>query len=75
MIIIDINHKEREIDPTSLKVIKHKVPAIGPNAKEGETITVKFVEVKIIPKSVGRSEWKEWYPLDEFKELNPMIKL
>ncbi len=75
MKIIDINGKERTIFDDSLKVIEHEVPAIGPNAKPGETIKKKFVQVLIKPHFESRTPWLEWYPLEKFKEMNPNTKL
>jgi len=75
MIIVDINGKEREIIESSLKVIEHEVPALGPNAEKGEMIKKKFVQVLIKPHFESRTPWLEWYPLDKFKKLNPGVKL
>ena len=63
MKIIDLNGKERNID--SIKKIKHEVY----DAINDEYIEVDYVEVEIIGKY--RDNWKEWYPLDEFKDMNP----
>ena len=75
MKIVDINGKEREIVDGSLKIIKHSVPAIGKYAKKGETKTQSFIQVTIKPHFDSRSPWKEFYPLNRFKKLNPKIKL
>ena len=71
MKIIDINGKEREI--ISIKIIDHEVPVVGPNAKEGEMMTVKYIQVLIKPHFESRTPWLEWYPLDKFKEMNPEV--
>ena len=75
MQIIDINGKKREIVDESLVVVEHEVPALGPYAKKGETIMKKFVQVLIKPHFKSRTPWLEWYPLDEFKKMNPKVKL
>ena len=72
MKIIDVNGKEKEAE--SIKIIDHEVPIVGPNTKEGEMKTVKYVEVSIRGKHRD-STWKEWYPLKNFKEMNPNIKV
>ncbi len=75
MKILDVNKNERNIIDGSLKVISHEVPATGPHAKEGETISKKFVQVMIKPHFDTRSPYPQFIPLDKFKELNPDIKL
>lgn len=68
MKIIDINGREREV--ISIKVVTEQIPdAIN----GGIAATKKFVEV-VIKGRTGRT-WKEWYPLEEFKEKNPGIDL
>ena len=75
MKIVDINGKEREIVKDSLIVIEHKVPAIGPYAKPGDMIKKKFVQVLIKPHFDSRTPWNEWYPIKEFKKMNPKVKI
>lgn len=75
MKIIDMNGKEREIIDESIKIIDHEIPAIGPHAKEGEMMIVKYVQVLIKPHFESRTPWQEWYPLDKFKEKNPNVVL
>lgn len=72
MKIIDVNNKEREIN--SIKVIDHEIPVMGPNTKEGEMMTKKYVEVEIRGEFRDKT-WKEWYPLKKFKKMNPKIKV
>lgn len=45
-----------------------------PDAVNGGIATTKeYVEVVILGKT-GRT-WKEWYPLEKFKEMNPNVKV
>ena len=68
MKIIDINGKEREA--LSVKRMINQIP----DAINGGIATTRIlVEVVIIGRT-GRA-WKEWYPIDKFKELNPNIKV
>ena len=61
--VIDLNGKERILK--SAKKIVHLVQDV---VNEGEEIEQYFLEVVIIGKN---SEWKEWWILDEFLEMNP----
>lgn len=63
MKIIDINGKER--NAKSLKIIKHNVQ----DSRSGEIRTLEYVEAVL--KGRNGNQWIEWYPLDEFTELNP----
>lgn len=68
MEIIDINGRRRNI--ISYRVVTEQVPdAIN----GGVAATKQFVEV-VIQGKTGRT-WKEWYPLEDFKRLNPKVKL
>ena len=62
MKIIDLNGKEREV--SSIKKINHD--AI--DSITGEKVPETFVEVMIVGHN---SNWPEWWPLEDFKELNP----
>ena len=66
MEIIDINGKKRNV--LSVKRITQQIPDA---VNGGIATTREYVEVKIIGRT-GR-KWKEWYPLDRFKELNPDV--
>lgn len=69
MIIKDINGAEK--NAKSLKKIKHAMKDV----KTGEVAEERdYVEAEITGKNNGRT-WKEWYPLEEFKKLNPGIKI
>ena len=68
MKIIDINGKEREAK--SVVVIKHEITDVVNNKTKIE----EFVEVMIKRRFRKKLE-KEWYPLEEFKKLNPKLKL
>ena len=85
MKIIDINGKERTVK-NNLKIIIDKrsndCGQVFHENIDGELVAKKemsivdveekFVEATII----GRSrEWVEWYPLKQFEEMNPEIKL
>jgi len=68
MKIIDINGKEREV--VSIKKINHQIR----DAVHGGVFTTKeYVEVEVQGKT-GRV-WKEWYPIEDFRKLNPGIKI
>ena len=67
MKIIDINGKERNVK--SLKIIKHNVQ----DDRSGEIRTLDYVEAVL--KGRNGNEWIEWYPLTEFKKLNPKRKV
>lgn len=69
MIITDTEGKERRIKD-DLKVVVHN----NMNALNPEEIAeqIEYVEVTIIGKN---RQWKNWYPLDEFKRLNPDIEI
>ena len=85
MEIIDINGKKRTIKD-SYKIITDKrsneCGQIYHENIEGELISKKeisiveieekFVEVTIIGKN---RTWIEWYPLKQFEELNPDIRI
>jgi len=86
MKIIDINGTERIIKDNpkivthirkneSGKVFHENIDGELVTKKEMSEIDVeeKYVEVEIIGKS-GR-EWKEWYNLEEFEKLNPLIEV
>jgi hypothetical protein len=66
MTIIDLEGKVREIK--SIKKIVHKIK----NVISGELIDVEFAEVVIVGKE---REWIQWYPLIEFKKLNPKVRV
>ena len=66
MNITDINGKARRIK--SLKTIVHQVP----DRISGELLGIDYVEVEILGKI---RTWVEWYPLAEFRKLNPGIKI
>lgn len=66
MKIIDINGKEREV--LSIKRVAYEIRS----ALNGEPIgNREYVEV-VIQGKTGRT-WKEWYPIEDFKEKNPNI--
>jgi hypothetical protein len=68
MKIIDINGKEREV--LSVKIITQQIQ----DAVNGGIATTKeYVEV-VIKGKTGRV-WKEWYPVEDFKRLNPTVKV
>lgn len=60
--VIDLNGKERILK--SAKRIMHLVDDVV----NDEKIEQSFLEVVILGKN---SEWKEWWILDEFLEMNP----
>lgn len=63
MKIIDTEGKEREVD--ILGIVTHD----NMNAISGEVAEqVEYVEVNV---KGNHREWKNWYPLDEFRKLNP----
>ncbi len=62
MIVIDLNGKEREV--SSIKKINHDVMDVITK----EMVSEIFVEVEIIG---HMREWTEWWPFNDFKELNP----
>ena len=85
MKIIDVNGKERTVKDDIKIIIDKKqndVNQISNENVDGELVAVdnistvevetKFVEVNIIGKN---SEWREWYPLEQFEEMNPEIRL
>ena len=64
--IIDINNRHRNIN--TIKRIRHQIR----DAISGELIGEDYVEVTV----VGRfRNWKQFYPLKEFKRVNPNIKV
>jgi len=68
MIIIDGNKREK--NAVSLRVITHEVR----DAINKGVIPTQFVEAVIKGRHrVGT--WTEWYPLIEFKENNPGVKI
>jgi hypothetical protein len=68
MIVIDSNGKEK--NAISLKVITHEVrDAINKGA-----IPTKFVEA-VIQGRHRKGTWVEWYPLEQFRSLNPKIEV
>lgn len=85
MKIIDINGKKRTIQDNIKIIIDSRSNEVGRVFHEnvdGELVAKKevsivdveeqFVEVNIIGKT---RKWVEWYPLKEFKEMNPEIKV
>jgi len=65
MKITDINGKERDI--TSIKKVTQQIP----DSVNGGVAAVKeYVEVMIIGKT---RTWKEWYPIEEFRDMNPKV--
>lgn len=66
MIIKDENGKERKA--VSIKKITHKIS----DAVNGGTVDEEFAEVVI---DGNRGQWKEWYHLPKFKQLNPSIEI
>ena len=66
MIITDLKGKKRNIK--NAKKIYNKEMDVVSN----EIINVPYAEVIIIGNT---SEWKQWYPLEEFKKLNPGVKI
>lgn len=67
MEIIDINGKEREI--VSAQRISHQVID-----KDGNPIDEEYIEV-VIQGRHRKGTWKEWYPLKDFVEKNPEVKI
>jgi len=65
MKVIGINGEEREV--LSIKRIIHKVPDV---LHKGKFINIKYIEVVIKGKS---RTWKEWYPLENFRKMNPNV--
>ena len=63
---VDINGNKRKA--RYLKVINHNVR----DAVNDTMITVKYVEAMIVGR---RGEHKEWYPLEEFKKMNPRMEV
>lgn len=67
MIITDLEGKEREVE--DLKVVVHD----NMNAIDGEVAEqIEYVEVTVIGK---RRVWTNWYPLEEFRKLNPHVDI
>ncbi len=66
--IVDLNGRKRLVK--SIRVIDHEVR----NSIHGGTLTEKYVEVVIVGRHRRRT-WKEWYPLEKFKEMNPNLKI
>jgi len=66
MKIKDINGKIRKI--LSIKKIIHQIE----DSRTGETVNKEFIEVIIDGKM---RQWKEWYPLDDFKKFNPDLTI
>ena len=66
MIITDLKGKKRNIK--NAKKIYNKEMDVVSN----EIINVPYAEVTVIGKS---GEWKQWYPLEEFKKINPDVKI
>jgi len=67
MKIIDPEGKEREVD--ILGVVTHD----NMDAVTGEVAEqIEYVEVNVIG---NHREWKNWYPLNKFLEMNPDIDL
>lgn len=67
MKIIDLEGKERIVE--DLKIVVHD----NMSAVDGEIAEqVEYVELTIIGK---RLEWKNWYPLEEFRKLNPHVDI
>ena len=72
MKILDINGMVREIK--SITTIDHeRTSAIVGDDNEEVIDIVKYVQVTVVGKT-GR-EWIDWYPLDEFKKMNPDIEV
>jgi hypothetical protein len=67
MKIIDINKKLREVK--NIKKIVHIV-----KDKDGNDVKENYVEVVIIARN-RKKNWREWYPLEKFKKLNPKVKI
>jgi hypothetical protein len=65
MKLVDLNGKERKVKSATL--ITHDVPDI-----EGNTVKEPFVEVIIKGK---QSTWTEWWPFDDFQEMNPEVEI
>ena len=67
MKIVDTEGKEREVD--ILGIVTHD----NMNAVTGEVAEqIEYVEVNVIG---NHREWKNWYPLDEFRKLNPHVDI
>ena len=62
MIVVDLNGKERKVK--SIKKIDHKTL----DAITQETVSEIFVEVEIVG---NNNTWVEWWPFDDFKQMNP----
>lgn len=67
--IIDINGAEKKA--IWVKRVKSSIPDV---VNEGMEVEEDYVEALIQGKKVER-KWKEWYPLQQFQEANPGIKL
>lgn len=65
MKIVDINGKEREA--ISIQKISHQVVD-----KDGNPVAEEYVEV-VIKGQFRKGTWREWYPLEKFKEMNPEV--
>jgi len=66
--IIDVNGKPKLAK--YVRVINHPIR----DAVTNTYFTERWVEALIVGRN-RNMEWKEYYPLDKFKELNPHIKL
>jgi len=67
MRIIDVNGKKRDVE--SIKKMVHQVPD-----KDGNMIDEEYAEA-VINGRYRKGTWKEWYPLEKFKEMNPKVKI
>lgn len=68
MEILDENGKKREIVEGTLKTVTTQMK----NEITGDVETKEFVEFVIH----GRTrEWKDWCPLDVFRERNPGVRV
>jgi len=66
MKIVDINGKEKEAK--YVKKVKHKIY----DQINEQYIEEEYVEALIVGK---KFKWKEYYPLDEFKKMNPGVEI
>jgi len=63
--IIDTDNKPRVV--RTIKKIKHLIKDIN-----GNEILTDFVEVMVVGKE---REWIQYYPLEDFKKLNPNVSI
>ncbi len=79
MTIINDNGRTREVVSISTtdfpeELLVEKDNGNGTVSTEVRRVNVEYVEADFVHPVTGR-KWREWYPVEEFRENNPDIRI